>query len=138
MTNRDNTLNVLQENEEREKRFFIAWKRGVELIGKDLFGPATPVTAKRKEDLAPQTTRIAERFLHLSGGEEQFICAMVSFYDPDWGEQLAGMIDCQKSLCGLTYNLDHEQITILCELLENYSGWPDAKDPDLTARFCEL
>jgi len=137
MTNRDNTLNILQSTDEKEKRFFIAWKRGVELIGKDLFGPCAPVTAKRKEDLTPHPGRITERFPHLSGGEEQFICAMVSFYNPDLGEQLAGLIDCQKSLCGLTYNLDHEQIIILCELLTNYSGWPAAKDSELVSWFCD-
>ena len=130
MTSRDNTLNVLQKNEEKEKRFFMAWKRGVELMGKDLFGPRTPVTAKRKEDLTPHLARIKERFPHLSGGEEQFISAMVSFYSPDLGEQLVRRIDCEKSLCGLTYNLDHAQVTILCELLANYPGWPEGKDSD--------
>jgi hypothetical protein len=57
-----------------------------------------------------------------SGGEEQFLAAMVSFFDPAWGEELAARTDCYKSLCGLTYNLDHERTEILCELLRNYQG----------------
>ncbi|WP_226989237.1 hypothetical protein, partial [Desulfuromonas sp. TF] len=51
------------------------------------------------------------------------LAAMVSFFDPTWGAELAERIECDKSICGLTYNLDHERIEILCDLLRNYQGW---------------
>ena len=76
-------------------------------------------------DLLPLTEPIQAEFDQESCGEEQFLAAMVSFYDPSWGEELAQLIDCDKSFAGLTYNLDHGRIEILCELLRNYQGWPE-------------
>lgn len=121
--NKDNVLNVLEQSEEKNKRFFLAWTRGVDFLGNHLFGPKTAETARQKEDLLPLREAIQVEFDEESCGEEQFLAAMVSFYDPAWGEELANLIDCDKSLCGLTYNLDHERIEIICELLRNYQGW---------------
>jgi len=36
---------------------------------------------------------------------------------------LASRIECHKSLCGLTFDLDHECTEIVSELLLNYEGW---------------
>jgi len=119
----DNVLNVLEQTPEKSDRFLVAWKRGVEFLGRELFGPGRPETARSKEELTPQRDQIEAIFARESGGEEQFLAAMVSFYDPSWGAELAARITCDKSLCGLTYNLDHERIEILCELLRNYQGW---------------
>ena len=96
---------------------------GVEFLGPELFGPGHPETAREKEELRPLRVKIEAVFAEESGGEEQLLSAMVSFYDPAWGADLAARIECDKSVCGLTYNLDHEQIGILCELLRNYQGW---------------
>lgn len=120
---KDNVLNVLEQSEEKSERFFQAWKRGVDFLGNHLFGPETTETAQSKDDLLPLKGPIQAEFDKESCGEEQFLAAMVSFYDPTWGEELAMQIDCDKSLCGLTYNLDHGRIEILCELLRNYQGW---------------
>ena len=124
---KDNVLNVLEQSEEKEQRFFQAWKRGVDFLGRHLFGPKTTGTAQHKDDLRPLREPIQAAFDNESCGEEQFLAAMVSFYDPAWGEELAMLIDCDKSLCGLTYNLDHGRIEILCELLRNYQGWQTAE-----------
>lgn len=121
--NKDNVLNVLEQSEEKRERFFLAWKRGVDFLGNHLFGPETTASAQQKEDLLPLQGPIQAEFDQESCGEEQFLAAMVSFYDPSWGEELAMLIDCDKSLCGLTYNLDHGRIEILCDLLRNYQGW---------------
>jgi hypothetical protein len=121
--NKDNVLNVLEESEEKRERFLAAWKRGVDFLGAHLFGPGTTATAGDKDELRPLRERVEAVFDEASGGEEQFLAAMVSFYDPAWGEELAARTDCYKSLCGLTYNLDHERTEILCELLRNYQGW---------------
>lgn len=121
--NKDNVLNVMQQSPEKSARFLRAWKRGVEFLGPPLFGPGTPRTARDKEALCPIRERVEAEFAKESGGEEQFLAAMVSFYDPVWGEELAARIDCYKSVCGLTYNFDHDRMEILCELLRNYQGW---------------
>jgi len=121
--NKDNILNVLVDTEEKRQRFLAAWKRGVEFLGGELFGPGKVKSARTKEELCPLRDPVEAVFNQESGGEEQFLAAMVSFYDPTWGAELAERIDCDKSLCGLTYNLDHECTEILCELLRNYQGW---------------
>ena len=122
---KDNVLNVLQESEEKHKRFLAAWKQGVEFIGPELFGPGTPESAKDKQELRPLQEAVERAFTEESCGEEQFLAAMVSFFDPAWGEELANRIDSHKSLSGLTFNLDHECTEIVCELLRNYSGWDE-------------
>lgn len=120
---KDNVLNMLEHSEEKSERFFQAWKRGVDFLGNHLFGPGDTSSAHSIDDLQPLAEPIQAEFDQESCGEEQFLAAMVSFYDPSWGEELATLIDCEKSLCGLTYNLDHERVEILCALLQNYQGW---------------
>lgn len=130
MMNKDNVLNVLEQSEEKEERFLSAWKRGVDFLGENLFGPGTMETARHKDELRPLREAVEAAFENESGGEEQFLAAMVSFYDPTWGAELAERIECDKSVCGLTYNLDHERIEILCDLLRNYQGWPSRETGD--------
>lgn len=120
---KDNVLNVLQQSEEKRTRFLAAWKHGVEFIGPEFFGPKTPETAKSKDELVPLREIVEAAFSEESEGEEEFLAAMVSFYDPAWGEELADKIECHKSLSGLTLDLDHECTVIICELLRNYEGW---------------
>lgn len=120
---KDNVLNVLQQSDEKHSRFLKAWKHGVDFLGPHFFGPGTPDTAISKEELLPLKHVVDASFEQESEGEEQFLAAMVSFYDPAWGEELASRIECHKSLCGLTFNLDHECTAIVCELLLNYEGW---------------
>jgi hypothetical protein len=122
---KDNVLNVLQQSEEKHDRFLAAWKQGIEFIGPELFGPGKPATATDKNQLCPHPDEVEKAFIEESCGEEQFLAAMVSFYDPAWGEELVARIDSHKSLCGLTYNLDHECTEIVCELLRNYTGWDE-------------
>jgi hypothetical protein len=125
MASKDYVLSVLEQTEEKEQHFFAAWKLGVELVGGHLFGPKTTASATSKDDLRPDLELVAAELAKESCGEEQFLTAMVSFYDPASGEELVELIDSHKSFCGLTYNLDHEQIEILCELLRNFQGWSD-------------
>lgn len=122
---KDNVLNVLQESEEKRDRFLAAWKQGVEFLGPEMFGPGSPEKATNKSELLPLKEEVERAFTEESCGEEQFLAAMVSFYDPAWGEELANRIDSHKSLSGLTFNLDHECTEIVCELLRNYSGWDE-------------
>ncbi len=120
---KDNVLNVLQQTEEKRARFLAAWKRGVDFLGPQLFGPGTVESARNKEELCPLKDAVEAVFDRESEGEEQFLAAMVSFFDPAWGEELSARIECHKSLCGLTYDLDHQCTEIVAELLLNYQGW---------------
>lgn len=120
---KDNVLNVLQQSDQKRARFLAAWKHGVEFLGPQFFGPGSPGTARTKEELSPLKETIEALFEEESEGEEQFLAAMVSFYDPAWGEELSNRIECHKSLSGLTLDLDHECTEIVCELLLNYEGW---------------
>ena len=120
---KDNVLNALQQSEEKHSRFLKAWKHGVVFLGPQFFGPGDPETATSKEELQPLKDIVDAAFEDESEGEEQFLAAMVSFFDPAWGEDLAARIECHKSLCGLTFDLDHECTEIVCELLLNYEGW---------------
>ncbi len=122
---KDNVLNVLQESEEKHQRFLTAWKQGIEFIGPELFGPGSLENAKDKKELRPLHEKVEKAFTEESCGEEQFLAAMVSFFDPVWVEELAERIDSHISLSGLTFNLDHECTEIVCELLRNYSGWDE-------------
>jgi len=122
--NKDNVLNTMIQSEGKQARFLAAWKQGVAFLGPELFGPGSPESAHTKEELCPRRDSVDVLFTEESGGEEQFLAAMVSFYDPAWGEELAARIECYKSLSGLTYNLDHACIEMLCEMLRNYEGWP--------------
>ena len=121
--NKDNVLNVNQQSPQKHARCLAAWKQGVTYLGAELFGPGTPETARDKDQLRPLPDAVEVVFSRESLGEEQFLAAMVSFFDPAWGEELTGRIDDYKCVAGLTYNLDHECIEILCELLRNYEGW---------------
>jgi len=121
--NKDNVLNTMVQSEDKQARFLAAWKEGVTFLGLELFGPGAPESAYTKDELCPLRDAVDARFTEESGGEEQFLAAMVSFYDPAWGEELAARIECYKSLSGLTYNLDHACIEMLCEMLRNYEGW---------------
>ncbi|KIH77325.1 hypothetical protein SAMN05660860_02069 [Geoalkalibacter ferrihydriticus] len=123
--NKDNVLNVLEQSADKTQNFLAAWKRGVDFLGGHLFGPATTQEARDKDQLRPLRDQVEEVFARESGGEEQLLAAMVSFYDPAWGEELAARIDCYKSFCGLTFNLDHERVEVLCELLRNFEGWSE-------------
>jgi len=120
---RDNVLNVLQQTEDKRRRFLEAWKHGVEYLGPKFFGPGSPDTARSKDELKPLQDVVDAEFAEESEGEEEFLAAMVSFYDPAWGEELAARIECHKSLSGLTLDLDHECTEIICELLLNHEGW---------------
>ena len=120
---RDNVLNVLQQTEEKRRRFLEAWKHGVEYLGPKFFGPGSPETARSKDELKPLPDVVDAEFAEESEGGEEFLAAMVSFYDPAWGEELAARIECHKSLSGLTLDLDHECTEIICELLLNHEGW---------------
>ena len=84
---KDNVLNVMEQTLKKQRRFLNAWKRGVLFLGPQLFGPGTVEVAQEKQELQPLPQAVEAVFSGESGGEEQLLAAMVSFYDPAWGEE---------------------------------------------------
>ena len=80
--NTDNTLNVLMQTDEKRHRFFVAWLRGVQLLGPEYFGPKSPLKAKHPSDLTPKSDMVEAVIPTLSGGEQQLLAAMASFSAP--------------------------------------------------------
>ncbi len=126
--NKERPIHSLEETDEKRAAFFAAWKRGVERLGPELFGPGSLEKARAKTELEPRRESIDTAFDHLSRGQQQLLGAMVSFFDPDWGEELAARTEDEKCLCALTFNLDKDEMEIVCDLLRNYTGW-DKLDP---------
>ena len=71
--NKDNVLNVLRDTEEKKTRFLAAWKRGVNFLGPELFGPGHPQTASIKEELLPLREPIEAVFALESGVRSNFL-----------------------------------------------------------------
>lgn len=91
---KDNVLNVMEQTEQKHARFLSAWKRGVAYLGPELFGPGALAAAKDKNDLQPLPQAVESVFARESGGVRQLMAAMVSFYDPVWGEELTATSGC--------------------------------------------
>lgn len=104
--------------------FFQAWKRGVELIGPELFGKGTQEgldQAVCKWDLRPNLLEINQAIEPMSSGQKKFLAAMVSFYNAREGGALfkrAGI----NGLADLAV-LDLEGRQVIADLIMNYDGW---------------
>jgi len=104
--------------------FLEAWKRGVQLAGTHWFGDGTPAQMDRattKDDLVPRLTAIKSSIGVLSGGEQTFLAAMVSFYDTREGGTLLRRTGFQ-GLADLT-NLDLRHRQVIADLILHYAGW---------------
>jgi len=106
-----------------ENLFFDAWKRGVKLIGEELFYPGTPETAESIWDLKPNCKLIEECFDQLSRSERAFLANLVSFYDDETGAMLAKKVGYPASFNGLTMTLTYDYRQVLIDLMNNYTGW---------------
>lgn len=104
--------------------FFYAWKRGVELVGPDLFGNGSREgldLAVDKWDLCPNVALIRKAIGVMSSGEKVFLAAMVSFYNANDGGALLKRVGVH-GLADLS-GLDLERRRIIAALLLNYTGW---------------
>ena len=104
--------------------FFDAWRRGVELVGPELFGTGTREGLKQaicKWDLRPNMDAIIDAIGVMSSGEKVFLAAMVSFYNAEEGGALLRRV----GVYGLADlgGLDLERRKIIAALMLNYSGW---------------
>jgi hypothetical protein len=104
--------------------FFQAWKRGVELVGPELFGDGTPQgldAAVCKWDLRPNLADINQAIGPLSSGEKVFLAAMTSFYNAEKGGTLLKRVGVH-GLADLG-GLDLERRKVIATLILNYHGW---------------
>ena len=104
--------------------FFDAWKRGVELVGPELFGKGTRECLEQaicKWDLCPNVEAIIDAIGVMSSGEKVFLAAMVSFYNAEEGGALLRRV----GVYGLADlgGLDLERRKIIAALILNYHGW---------------
>jgi len=103
--------------------FFHAWKRGVELVGPDLFNGTQECLdlAEDKWGLCPNVAVIRKTIGAMSSGERVFLAAMVSFYNSKDGGALLKRVGVH-GLADLG-GLDLERRKIIATLILNYSGW---------------
>ncbi|HSH28982.1 MAG TPA: hypothetical protein VK971_03655 [Thiohalobacter sp.] len=108
----------------REERFLAAWKRGIHLIGPQLFlvRAASVEAATDKNELRPDSELIEDSIHVISRGQAAFLGAMCSFFNPDWGQKLLSEIGF-PNLCDIAAKLDREHAEVIAELFLTYSGW---------------
>lgn len=104
--------------------FFEAWKRGVVLAGYQWFGDGRIETLERattKWILRPNVQRIKDAFGVLSGGQQMFVAAMVSFYNTQEGAALLRHCGFEglSDLGGM--DLEHRQV--IADLVLHYNRW---------------
>ena len=104
--------------------FFDAWKRGVELVGPELFGTGARECLEQavcKWDLRPNMDAIIDAIGTMSSGEKVFLAAMVSFYNAQEGGALLRRV----GVFGLADlgGLDLERRKVIAALILNYTGW---------------
>src|SRR5690606_38122069 len=103
--------------------FFHAWKRGVELVGPDLFNGTQECLdlAEDRWDLCPHVAVIRKTIGAMSSGERVFLAAMVSFYNSKDGGALLKRVGVH-GLADLG-GLDLERRKIIATLILNFSRW---------------
>lgn len=104
--------------------FFLAWKRGVGIVGHEWFGDGTReglLRAKTRYDLRPNLLLLNDALRILSSSQGLFLSAMVSFYNVREGAAMLrrcgfeGLAD-----LGL---LDLERRQVIADLVLNHSAW---------------
>ena len=107
-----------------ETLFFEAWRDAICISGmKSFFGPATPETAKSKNDLRPDTLRIERKIGVLSPSEQEFLLAMHSFYNSVNTAKIVKQLNMEASFNGLVSRLDDARKEIIFKLWLYYPGW---------------
>jgi hypothetical protein len=104
--------------------FFYAWKSGVALAGRHLFGRGARADLEHATsvwDLCPKVQLIDDAIGVMSSGEKRFLAALVSFYNVDDGSRLFERVGV-RGLADFG-GLDLKRRTIIAALLPNYTGW---------------
>jgi len=106
------------------RAFFQAWKRGVEIAGRQWFGDGTDKCLSAATyiwDLRPRLAEIDEHLGMMSRGEQLFLAAMASFYNAEDSAPLLkrcgfdGLADLGR--------LDLQRRQVIANLILSYHGW---------------
>ena len=111
-------------NIQQKQDFLSAWKDGIQYLGKwgsVLFDGDTE-TATDREELRPRSSAIKDSYGVLSTGEQAFVGAMYSFFDPDDGQKLL-VISTYENFVSLLRRLDPPGREIINRLLASDYGW---------------
>ena len=106
-------------------RFLAAWKKAIGLIGPQYFHSSNLddyTQAADKTQLEPNWNAIERRVRTCSVGEGVLIGAVVSFYNPDWGNSILEGFD-YPGLAGVANRLELQEMKVVTELMMNYTGW---------------
>ena len=112
------------DNDQQKQNFLSAWKDGIRYLGK--WGPVLfdgdTETATDREELRPRSSAIQDSYGVLSTGEQVFVGAMYSFFDPDDGQKLL-VISTYENFVTLFRRLDPPGREIIIRLLASHYGW---------------
>ncbi|MDD4865730.1 MAG: hypothetical protein PHQ28_00935 [Mycobacterium sp.] len=100
--------------------FTTAWKRGIELVGRQYFREGGYFISY--ELSPPDIVEITRSLEFLPAGTAVFLAAMVSFYNGDTGGKMLRGLQA-AGLGDIAARLDHDQRTVLADLLVAYTGW---------------
>jgi len=110
-----------------DQNFLNAWKRGVEIAGREYFacdGVISINDATDKNQLRPNSEIIDAEIVDLSTGESIFLAAMCSFYSWSWARELFEKAGLPSSSPGYIFSrIDLDQRDIIADLGLNYVGW---------------
>lgn len=131
---RQERAEALAHSEVAPTLFLDAWKKGVNIVGKEFFESKQPLMESNTEpadilsqvtdkwQLTPRWEFIEQRIGVLSGGEAALLAVMCSFYNSEWGGKLMRDIGIE-GMADINAKLDPKETKIIADLLINYSGW---------------
>lgn len=107
----------------RSQLFTEAWRRAVEHIGEEKFGPLCLSTATDFRDLSPIHAEFVASLSCISPGQRQFHIAAYSFYNAEVASKWARKYGMGASINDLTLKMDENLKDIIASLMINYTGW---------------
>ncbi len=107
-----------------EELFVSAWKRGINIVGKEFFNikASSLESAKKKWQMEPNYQFIKNEMSSYSHGKQVLLGLMYSFYDPECGQDI--LIQAQSpNFVQSLFILNEEARTIISELWLYHTGW---------------
>jgi hypothetical protein len=118
---------LLKDEKKREsnykENFHSTWRDAVALTNEwadPFFGDV--LQSKSRDDLCPRWAEINEAFDDLSHGEQTYVAALYSFYDPEEGQGLLIRAEVENFL-EVFLILDQERKDALLRLIKFYYPW---------------
>lgn len=113
-----------ENNKQNKDKFFRAWKDGISLLdqwGEVLFRGDIE-SATDREELRPNWDSIDKSFDVLSTGEQIFVGAMYSFFNPSDGQDLLKRAGHENFVDGIS-RLGYDHRSVIARLTTSHYGW---------------